>query len=117
MTTNQGKVQMNFQITAIDRATPLTLNTDLVKANQARLTAASAGAFCKSGPSKGHLKAKCPPMGTDAAILWQATQMASNPLRVSIAQLIFLTADQQAFFDLCEALATEAVNRKRRKVA
>ena len=108
---------MHFQVTAIDRHKPLTLNTDLVKANQARLEAASAGAFCKSGPSKGHLKAKCPPMGTDAAILWQATQMASNPLRVSIAQLIFLTADQQAFFDICEALATEAVNRKRRKIA
>ena len=108
---------MNFQITAVDRFKKLILTDDLVKANQARLTAAQDKAFCKSGPNKGHLKAKCPAMGTDAAILWQATQMASNPLRVSIAQLIFLTADQQAFFDLCEALATEAVNRKRRKIA
>jgi hypothetical protein len=117
METNQGKVQMNFQITAIDRHKKLILTTELVKANQARLEAASAGAFCKSGPSKGHLKAKCPPMGTDAAIFWQATQMAANPYRVSIAQLIFLDADQQAFFELVEALATEAINRKRRKVA
>lgn len=108
---------MNFQITAIDRHKKLTLTTELVKANQARLEAASAGAFCKSGPSKGHLKAKCPPMGTDAAILWQAIQMVTNPYRVSIAQLIFLDADQQAFFELVEALATEAINRKRRKVA
>lgn len=108
---------MHFQISAFDRPKKLTMTTELVKANQARLEAASAGAFCKSGPNKGHLKAKCPAMGTDAAIFWQATQMAANPFKVSIAQLIFLTADQHEFFELVEALATEAVNRKRRKVA
>lgn len=108
---------MNFQITAIDRHKKLTLNTDLVKANQARLEAASAGAFCKSGPNKGRLKAKCPQMGTDAAIFWQAIQMVANPFKVSIAQLIFLNADQQEFFELVEALASEVLNRKRRKIA
>tara|TARA_R110000868_G_scaffold363868_1_gene626293 strand:- start:1517 stop:1870 length:354 start_codon:yes stop_codon:yes gene_type:complete len=117
MATNQGKVQMNFQITAVDRFKKLTLTDDLVRANQARLTAAQDKAFSKSGPNKGHLKAKCPAMGTDAAILWQAIQMVTNPYRVSIAQLIFLDADQQAFFELVEALTTEAVNRKRRKIA
>jgi hypothetical protein len=117
MITNQRTKQMHFQVTAIDRHKPLTLNTDLVKANQARLEAASAGAFSKSGPNKGRLKAKCPAMGTDAAIFWQAIQMTANPYRVSIAQLIFLDADQQAFFELVEALTTEAVNRKRRKIA
>lgn len=108
---------MNFQISAFDRHKKLILTTELVKANQDRLEAASAEAFCKSGPNKGHLKAKCPAMGTDAAIFWQATQMAANPFKVSIAQLIFLNADQQEFFELVEALATEAVNRKRRKIA
>lgn len=108
---------MNFQITAIDRHKKLTLTTELVKANQARLEAASAGAFCKSGPNKGRLKAKCPQMGTDAAIFWQAIQMVANPFKVSIAQLIFLNADQQEFFELVEALASEVLNRKRRKIA
>jgi len=109
---------VQFQINAIDSAlAKRPLSHDLVKANQARLEAASNGAFCKSGPNKGHLKAKCPPMGTDAAIFWQATQMASNPFRVSIAQLIFLTDDQRHFFNLVEDLAHEAINRKRHKAA
>jgi hypothetical protein len=111
-------VKMTFKVSAIDSAVAKRpLDHDLVKANQARLEAASAEAFCKSGPNKGHLKAKCPPMGTDAAVFWQAVQMASNPFRVSIAQLIFLTDDQREFFNLVEALTTEAINRNSRKAA
>ena len=95
----------------------VTLDHDTVKANKARLAAAQEAAFCKRGPNKGHLKAQCPPFGTDAAIFWQAVQWVTNPLRVSIAQLIFLTDDQRFFFSLVEALTTEAAKRKRRKVA
>jgi hypothetical protein len=93
------------------------LSYETVKPNQARLAAAHDGAYCKRGPNKGHLKAQCPPLGTDAAIYWQAVQWVYNPLKVSIAQLIFLTDDQRFFFGLVEALATEAAKRKRNKVA
>lgn len=70
---------------------------------KARMDHAMDGAHCKTGPSAGYLKAKCPKKGTDAAIYWQAVMWAVNPHRVSITQMVTLSADQQQFFDFCEA--------------
>ncbi len=95
----QGGVDMNIQISP---------------AMQARIDAAMTLAHCQRGPSKGHIKAKCPPMGTDAAIYWQAVQMATNPFKVSVMQLIFLTPDQRELFDAVEAVATAAKATARR---
>ena len=64
-----------------------------------RIKAALAAAIATRGPRKGHLKASCPPMGSDAAIAWQAAMMIVNPYKVSIGQLMFLSDDQRAFFD------------------
>jgi hypothetical protein len=119
MTINPKGQAMNayYKSRAMNAFPAVALDHDTVKANEARLAAAQDGAYCKRGPNKGHLKAQCPPSGTDAAIFWQAVQWVTNPLRVSIAQLVFLTDDQRFFFALVEALTTEAVNRKRRKIA
>jgi hypothetical protein len=70
-----------------------------------RIEAAKAKAFSTRGPNKGHLKATCPPMGTDEAIFWQAAMMRCNPHKVSIASLMFMSSEQRAFFKQCEAWA------------
>lgn len=84
-------------------------------AMQARIDAAMTLAHCQRGPNKGHLKATCPPMGTDAAVYWQAVQMATNPFKVSVMQLIFLKPDQREMFDIVEAIATAAKAQARRR--
>jgi hypothetical protein len=106
--TKRGQT-MNIQL--------IELTSDAVAPHYHRLQAAQNGAFCKSGPNKGYLKTKCPPMGTDAAILWQACAFVVNPYKVSIAQLIWLNDDQQAFFNLVQSLVTEMLKRKRKQVA
>jgi len=93
------------------------LTSDAVAPHYHRLQAAQDGAFCKSGPNKGYLKSSCPRMGTDAAIFWQACAFVVNPCKVSIAQLIWLNDDQQAFFNLVQSLVTEMLKRKRKQVA
>lgn len=78
-----------------------------------RIWAAMDAAHCKTGPSKGHLKAKCPPMGTDAAIYWQAVMWEVNPHRASIAHMASYGADEQQFFDAIVA----DIKRSRAKAA
>ena len=68
-----------------------------------RINAAKAAAISTRGPRKGHLKASCPPMGTDAALFWQAAMMVCNPYKVGIAHLMFMTAEQRQFYDQCLA--------------
>lgn len=67
----------------------------------ARIEAAKAQAFATSGPRKGHLKSKCPPMGTDAAAFWQAAMMVCNPYKVGMGHLMFMDAAQHAFYGDC----------------
>lgn len=71
--------------------------------NIARIEAAKAEAFSTRGPNKGHLKAKCPPMGTDAAIFWQAAMMRCNPHKVGLGHLMFMSAEQHEFYRECGA--------------
>ena len=66
-----------------------------------RIEAAITGAFCSKGANKGYLKAKCPPMGTDAAIYWQAVVAVVNPYKMGIMHLMFMTPEQSEFYDVC----------------
>lgn len=68
-----------------------------------RIEAAKAEAFSTRGPNKGHLKAKCPPMGTDAAIFWQAAMMRCNPYKVGMGHMLFMSLEQREFYAQCEA--------------
>jgi hypothetical protein len=66
-----------------------------------RLEAAKAAAFSTRGPNKGHLKTKCPPMGTDGAIFWQAAMMRCNPYKVGMGHMLFMSPEQRDFYDIC----------------
>ena len=76
-------------------------------ANLNRLLLAYDGAIASKGRHAGKLKAKCPPMGSDAAIMWQAMQLNANPYKVSIMQIALLNKEQAAFYSLCQAWADE----------
>ena len=72
-----------------------------------RLLLAFDGAIASKGRHAGKLKAKCPPMGSDAAIMWQAMQVNANPYKVSIMQIALLNKDQSEFYSQCQAWADE----------
>ena len=72
-----------------------------------RLLLAYDGAIASKGRHAGKLKAKCPPMGSDAAIMWQAMQMNANPYKVSIMQVALLNKEQAGFYSQCQAWADE----------
>ena len=72
-----------------------------------RLLLAFEGAIASKGRHKGKLKSKCPPMGSDAAIMWQAMQMNANPYKVSIMQVALLSKEQAEFYNQCQAWADE----------
>jgi hypothetical protein len=80
------------------------------------VNAAHKQAVCQSGPRKGRLKANCPPMGTPGEAYWLGCMYELNPLRVSIARLIFMTPEHRELFDAAVA-STKAVRAKSRKVA
>jgi hypothetical protein len=70
-----------------------------------RLLLAYQDAIASKGKHAGKLKAKCPPMGTDGAIMWQAIQLNANPYKVSIWQIAMLSREQSEFYALCQAWA------------
>jgi hypothetical protein len=72
-----------------------------------RLLLAYGDAIASKGKHAGKLKAKCPPMGTDGAIMWQAVQMNANPYKVSIMQIALLDSAAQAFYCECQQWADE----------
>ena len=57
------------------------------------------GAIATRGKNKGKLKAKCPPMHTDAAAAWQAIQMEANPYKVSMGACLFFSLRQTKIFN------------------
>jgi hypothetical protein len=77
-----------------------------------QINAAHAEATAQRGPRKGRLKATCPPMGTLAAAYWQGVMFEVNPLKVSIARMIFMSVDEREMFDLAQAGA-KAMMKKR----
>lgn len=72
-----------------------------------RLLLALDGAIAQRGKNKGQLKAKCPPMGTDAAVMWQALMLYANPYKASIFQMVWASHGDTEFYDACAAFAAE----------
>ena len=86
-------------------------------ASNPRLQAAFAGALVSRGKSAGQLKAKCPPMGTDAALAWQALILVANPFKAGIGHLMLchdrdFLAQCQAYVDTLRGV--ETLDRDRR---
>ena len=95
-----------------------TINLDSeALANNPRLRAAVAGALVSRGKGAGQLKAKCPPMGTDSAIAWQALIRVANPYKLGILHLMLchdsdFLAECQAYVDTLRGV--ETLDRDRR---
>lgn len=79
-------------------------------AMQTRLLKALDQAIAQRGKTKGMLKAKCPPMGTDGAIMWQALMMHANPYKLSSAHILHGALADPEFVDACNAFAKERSN-------
>lgn len=56
------------------------------------------GALVSRGAKKGMLKAKCPPMDTPAAAAWQAMMLCSNPYKVGMAHMMFMSEDNRKLY-------------------
>jgi hypothetical protein len=80
---------------------------------EAQINEAHAMATVSKGANKGRLKKTCPPMGTLAAAYWQGCMMGANPYKVSIAQMIFFTPEQQQMFDLAHKAAADIIRRRK----
>jgi len=72
-----------------------------------RLLLAYEGAIATRGKNKGMLKAKCPPMGTDSAVMWQALMLYANPYKASIFQMVWASHGDSEFYDACQQYAKE----------
>lgn len=70
-----------------------------------RLLLAYGDAIASKGKNKGKLKAKCPAMGTDGAVMWQACMMYANPWKVSIFQMIMASHGEDSFVKACSDFA------------
>lgn len=81
-----------------------------------RIKVARVAACGKKGTRAGHLLAKCPPMGTDAAIFWQAAMFVLNPYKVSMMQLLFASPEQNAFRDQCIAYVEGLHSQEKRNL-
>ena len=57
------------------------------------------GAIASRGPKKGMLKAKCPPMGTDAAVAWQALMMEANPYKTGMGHILLMPDGPRAIWN------------------
>lgn len=66
---------------------------------RSEIVSAIDGAIATRGKNKGQLKAKCPPMHTDAAAAWQAIQMEANPYKVSMGACLFFSLRQTKIFN------------------
>ena len=64
-------------------------------------------AIASRGKHKGKLKAKCPPMGTDAAIMWTQMMLHSNPYKVGMMHAIYGSYQDAEFTDACRKFAEE----------
>lgn len=57
------------------------------------------GAYATRGKHRGQLLARCPRSNTLAAAAWQGAMIVCNPYQVSIAAMLFFSADQKAVFE------------------
>ena len=72
-----------------------------------RLHNALDAAIAQRGRNKGMLKAKCPPMGTDGAIMWTALMMYANPYKVGMVQALVGGVSDPDFKAECDEFAAE----------
>lgn len=63
------------------------------------IKAAIEGALVSRGPSKGSLKAKCPPVDTPEAAAWQAIMGHANPYKVGFGHLMFMGENNRAIYE------------------
>jgi hypothetical protein len=57
------------------------------------------GAYATRGKHRGQLLARCPRSDTLAAAAWQGAMLVCNPYQVSIAAVLFMSAEQKAIRD------------------
>lgn len=74
---------------------------------ETRLLLALDQAIASKGKHKGQLKAKCPPMGTDGAVMWQALVWHANPFKVSICHMMYASHSDSEFYQACLSFAEE----------
>lgn len=72
-----------------------------------RLHNALDDAIAQRGKNKGRLKAKCPPLGTDGAVMWTALMMYANPHKVGMVHAIVGGMHDPDFKDACDRFAQE----------
>lgn len=72
-----------------------------------RLLLALDSAIASKGKHKGKLKAKCPPMGTDGAVMWQALMTYANPYKIGIGHLLWGSVSDPEFKSACDSYARE----------
>lgn len=74
-------------------------------------------AVASKGKHQGLLLSKAPPSQSLAYAAWQAAQMSCNPFKVSIAGLMFMTAEQRAAYDevlsIFDGLGIKSLDRDR----
>lgn len=64
-----------------------------------KLEQAFQDALASRGKNKGMLKAKCPPMGTLEAVVWQAITSIANPYKVGFMHLFFMSEEHKEVYD------------------
>lgn len=78
---------------------------------ETRLNVAYKAALASTGRNKGKLKSKCPPMGTDAAMMWQALMLYANPYKSGLGHLIMAGFTDPDFKSACDQFALDMVDR------
>jgi len=63
-----------------------------------RLAKGVKDALVSRGKKKGMLKAKCPPMNTEGAAVWQAIQSYSNVYKVGFGHLMFMDESNKEIY-------------------
>ena len=56
-------------------------------------------AIVSRGKKRGMLKAKCPPMDTYGAAVWQALQFYSNHYKMGMGHMIFMSKECREVYD------------------
>lgn len=59
-----------------------------------RIKKAISDALSSRGKYKGYLKAKCPPVDTDAAAAWQAIMGYANPYKTGLGHIMFMSKER-----------------------
>lgn len=64
-------------------------------------------AYSQRGSTKGYMKAKCPPVDTLGAAVWQGLIGHVNPFRMGICHLLFLTPKNREVYDIVDQMCAK----------